>query len=109
MTYTRCESHVEAVDAGQAEVGDLHAAAAAHQDVVGLQVAVNHHVGVQEVEAAQQLLHDVLQPDRQERSLKSLVLSLSPPMHQGSGFKAAENSYKAPTTRLIKNAKTSGV
>lgn len=62
LTYTWSQSHVEGVDAGQSKVGDLDLPAAADQNVVGLQVAVHHHVCVQEVQPSQQLLHHVLRP-----------------------------------------------
>lgn len=62
LTYTWSQSHVEGVDAGQSKVGDLDLPAAADQNVVGLQVAVHHHVCVQEVQPPQQLLHHVLRP-----------------------------------------------
>lgn len=62
LTYTWSQSHVEGIDAGQSKVGDLDLSAAADQNVVGLQVAVHHHVSVQEVQPPQQLLHHVLRP-----------------------------------------------
>lgn len=66
LTYTWSQSHVEGVDAGQSEVGDLDLPAAADQNVAGLQVAVHHHVCVQEVQPSQQLLHHVLQPGQKQ-------------------------------------------
>lgn len=61
LTYAGGQSDVAAVDARQAEVCDLHLPAAAHEDVLRLQVAVHHQAGVQEFQPPQQLPHDVLQ------------------------------------------------
>lgn len=67
LTYAWSQRHVEGVDAGQSKVGDLDLSAAADQNVVGLQVAVHHHVCVQEVQPPQQLLHHVLRPGQKGR------------------------------------------
>lgn len=51
---------MEAVDAGQAEVSQLDLPPAGHQNVLGLQVSVNHAVRVQEVQTLKQLVHHIL-------------------------------------------------
>lgn len=56
-----------AVDASQAKVRQLDLSAAGHQDVLGLQVAMDHAVRVQESQAAQELLHQVLTDGERHR------------------------------------------
>lgn len=60
ITHHRGERHLEAVDAGQTEVGQLDLSSAGDQDVLGLQVTVNHAVRVQEVQPLEQLVHHIL-------------------------------------------------
>lgn len=69
LTYAWSQSDVEAVDARQAEVCDLHLSAAAHQDVLRLQVAVHHQVCVQKFQPPQHLLHYILK----QQSLSSCL------------------------------------
>lgn len=74
FTYTRSEGDVEGVDACQSKVCDLDFSAAADQDVSWFQVAVQHHVCVQEVQTSQQLLHHVLR--RQKAARQHLLFCL---------------------------------
>lgn len=62
-THHRGERHLEAVDAGEAEVGQLDLSSAGDQDILGLQVTVNHAVRVQEVQPLEQLVHHILLDD----------------------------------------------
>lgn len=60
LSYHGGESHVKVVSLGEAEVGELHVASRRDEQVLRLQVSMHDAVRVQEVHAAQQLVHDVL-------------------------------------------------
>lgn len=65
-THHRGERHLEAVDAGQTKVGQFDLSPAGDQDILGLQVTVNHSVRVQEVQTLEQLVHHILQKSHQK-------------------------------------------
>jgi len=60
ITHHRGEGHLEAVDAGETKVGQFDLTSAGDQDVLGLQVTVNHAMRVQEVQPLEQLVHHIL-------------------------------------------------
>lgn len=64
-THAGCQGDTVRVDPRQAEVCDLHLPAAAQQNVAGLQVTVHDGIGVEEVEALQQLPHQVLTGEKE--------------------------------------------
>lgn len=69
-THHRGECHLEAVDAGETKVGQFDLSSAGDQDVLGLQVTVNHAVRVQEVQPLEQLVHHILQDDKTDSTKK---------------------------------------
>lgn len=75
LTYTWSESDVEGVHARQSKVCNLDFSAVADQDVFWFQVAVHHHVCVQEVKSSQQLLHHILHREKSVTAAVSRAVS----------------------------------
>ena len=73
-TDHRCQHHVDVVDAGQSEIGQFDVTGCRDQDVLGLQIAVNDAVGMQEIHSAQDLIHDIL------RRGSSELVTYAPPL-----------------------------
>lgn len=74
--YHRSESHVAAVDLGEAEVSQLHLALAGHKDILRFQVSVHHVVRVKKRQAGQQLPHQVLQEQARLLNWSKVALTL---------------------------------
>lgn len=66
VTHHRGESHLETVDSSQTKVGQFDLSTAGDQDVLWLQVTVDHTVGVQEVEPLEKLVHHILEEARKQ-------------------------------------------
>ena len=65
IPYHRRQRHVEAIDTGEPEVRQLQLAIAGDEQVLRLEVPMDNAVDVQEVDAFQQLKHQILrQTDR---------------------------------------------
>lgn len=80
VTHHRRERHLKAVDARQTKVGQFDLSSAGDQDVLGLQVTVNHAVRVQEVKPLKQLVHHIL--EKQQNTGRKRVRLVFPEHHK---------------------------